>query len=211
MTSISKAELLKTCKTGDVILFNTRSHWYDWLIEKYTGSMFSHVGMVVRNIKCGDVEDVGICLLESGYEAFPDVVDKKIIYGVQLSRLSEVFDTYIDSEARGGYAYYRKLNYDRPDTFDEDVRKLVESVYDKPYDMLPQDWIRSAFHLHGGNQTRTNTFWCSALLAYVYEKLGFLNEEVKWTTIQPTQFSYHEGKQLELNSKIDLEPEIPIK
>ena len=80
--SITREQLLSNCKTGDLLLFNTRSHWYDFIIEKFTKSKFSHVGMIVRDIKCGKCSDVGVCMLESGYEDFPDVVENKQIYGV---------------------------------------------------------------------------------------------------------------------------------
>lgn len=207
--SISKAEVIKNCKTGDLLLFNTRTHWYDFLIERFTKSKFSHVGMIVRDISCAGCEDVGVCMLEAGYESFPDVVENKKIYGVQLSNLEKVLNTY-DDTGRDGYVYYRSLEYDRDQAFNEQTRKSIEPVYGKPYDLLPQDWLKSAFNIEKGNETRTNTFWCSALVAYMYDKYGFIDRQTPWTIIQPTQFSYYEGKQIELNSKINLLPEVCI-
>jgi hypothetical protein len=208
--SISKDEIYKTCETGDLILFNTRSHWYDFLIERVTGSKFSHVGMVVRDISYGDVSDIGICLLESGYESFPDAVKHDDIYGVQFAELDKVFSTYLGSGGRGGYAYYRKLECKRDDDFFSMLKGSISEVYGKPYDLLPQDWFKSAFDIHKGNEQRTNTFWCSALVSYIYDKLGFIERNTPWTIIQPTQFSYYEGRQLSFSSKIELAPEILI-
>jgi hypothetical protein len=95
--SITRDELLKCCKTGDLLLFNTRTHWYDFIIEKFTNSKFSHVGMVYRDMACLDCSNVGLCLFESGYESFPDEVKGEKVYGVQLANLNKVFDTYSGS------------------------------------------------------------------------------------------------------------------
>lgn len=200
---------MTSCQTGDLLLFNTRTHWYDYLIEKFTGSKFSHVGMVVRDISCGDCSDVGICMFESGYESFPDVVTNKNIYGVQLAELDKVLSTYMDgtTTSRNGYVYYRSLKCERDDNFHAVTKKNVEDVYGKPYDLLPQDWLKSAFDIEKGHEQRTGTFWCSALVAFMYDKYGFIDAHTPWTIIQPTQFSYYEGKQLKLSDRVTLSPE----
>lgn len=207
--SISKDQLFSTCKTGDILLFNTRTHWYDFLIEKFTGSKFSHVGMIVRDISCGDCSDIGICMFESGYESFPDVVTNKEIYGVQLADLKKVLNTYGDG-GRSGYVYYRSLDCKRDKAFLNTTRTKIEPVYGKPYDLLPQDWLKSAFHIDAGKECRTQTFWCSALVAYMYDMYGFINRDTHWTIIQPTQFSYYEGKELPMKEHVKLAPEVCV-
>ena len=209
--SISKEVFLNNCKTGDLLLFNTRTHWYDFLIEKFTNSKFSHIGMVVRNQSFGPKRDIGVCMLESGYEPFPDAVYDRTIYGVQLSNLDKVLDLYANSGGRDGNVYYRSLSCNRDASFNQLTYDLIEPVYGRPYDLLPQDWIKSAFNIKEGDEKRTNTFWCSALVAYMYDKYGFINRQTPWTIIQPTQFSYYEGKELEFNKNIYLSPEVCIK
>lgn len=204
--SISRDEVIKTCKTGDLLLFNTRTHWYDFLIERFTNSKFSHVGMIYRGLPCLDCSNVGICLLESGYESFPDVVKNKQIYGVQLADIDKVLDTY-KSTSTSITVYYRRLGRDLKEDEIDKLRSCVESVYAKPYDLLPQDWLKSAFDIHKGNEQRKQTFWCSALVAYLYDMIGFVKRDTPWTIVQPTQFSFYEGKQLELKDGIDLSPE----
>jgi len=206
---MSKSDILKTCKTGDLLLFNTRSHWYDFIIEKFTNSKFSHVGMIYRDLPCLDCSNVGICLLESGYESFPDVVKKENIYGVQLVSLNEVFDSYI-ATSKTVTTYYRKLSRALTESENKHLNHLVNGVYAKPYDLLPQDWLKSAFHITEGNEQRLQTFWCSALVAYLYDKLGFIKPDSQWTTIQPTQFSYYEGRQLNFLDDKMLAPEVMI-
>jgi len=204
--SISRDEVIKTCKTGDLLLFNTRTHWYDFLIEKFTNSKFSHVGMIYRDMPCLDCSNVGICLLESGYESFPDVVKKKQIYGVQLADLDKVLDTY-KSTSSNITVYYRSLGRDLNKEEIDKLRLSVDNVYAKPYDLLPQDWLKSAFDIKEGNEQRTQTFWCSALVAYLYDIIGFVKRDTPWTIIQPTQFSFYEGKQLQFQEGVDLGPE----
>lgn len=207
--SITREELLTTCKTGDLLLFNTRTHWYDFLIERFTRSKFSHVGMIVRDISCGDCSNIGVCMFESGYESFPDVVTNKNIYGVQLADLKKVLNTYGDG-GRSGYVYYRSLDCERDDAFIKTTKNKIEPVYGKPYDLLPQDWLKSAFDIKAGNERRTGTFWCSALVAYMYDMYGFIDEHTPWTIIQPTQFSYYEGKEIQLKSCVKLAPEVCV-
>ena len=40
-------------------------------------------------------------------------------------------------------------------------------------------------------KNRIDKFWCSALIGYIYVKLGFLNEKIKWTLLTPNNFSSH--------------------
>ena len=110
-----------------------------------------------------------------------------------------------------GNLFYRKLKCDRNKNFFDICEKSIKQVYNCPYDLLPQDWIRSELHNYNGNKTqRLNTFWCSALASYLYTKLDFISSQTPWTLIQPTQFSFYEGRQLKLNDNINLEPEILI-
>ena len=48
------------------------------------------------------------------------------------------------------------------------------------------DWIKGGLHLNVGNTHKTNTFWCSALVSYLYYKLGLIRE-VPWTIISPKE------------------------
>ena len=35
------------------------------------------------------------------------------------------------------------------------------------------DWIKGYYKLNIGNTQKENTYWCSALVSYVYVELGF--------------------------------------
>ena len=44
----------------------------------------------------------------------------------------------------------------------------------------------------------------------IYDQYGFIDQHTPWTIIQPTQFSYYEGKQLPLAESVKLEPEVNV-
>jgi hypothetical protein len=214
MSSITYSQLKEQCETGDILLFNTQNKWYDFIIEKFSKSKFSHVGIILKSPSYLDEKlKVGIYLLESGKEEFTDSINNEFIYGVQVVDLDKVVEGFVSTSSQTkmkiGNLFYRKLNCERNEHFLNVCRDSIKKVYDCPYDLLPQDWIKSELHNYNGNKTqRLNTFWCSALACYLYVQLGFLDKNTPWTLIQPTQFSFYEGKQLKLNDNINLEPEV---
>ena len=67
---------------------------------------------------------------------------------------------------------------------------MHKTVYDKPYDCLPKDWIAALFHETNGTDARTTKhFWCSALVGYIYTQLGLLSENTDWSILRPSDFS----------------------
>ena len=90
-----------------------------------------------------------------------------------------------------GNLYYRKLDYLRDEQFIENIKKIYHDVHNRPYDLDLSDWIKADLKLHIGNEHKTNTFWCSALVSYIYCKMKFL-KDVPWTIISPKNFSYYE-------------------
>ena len=54
----------------------------------------------------------------------------------------------------------------------------VKSTDTKPYDLNPLDWSKAARDIEIGDCQKDNTFWCSALVSYIYIKLGFLPEKL---------------------------------
>lgn len=209
MDTIDINEVKNKSKTGDLLLFNTRKHWYDFIIEYFSHSKFTHVGIIIRSddisYNCNENNNyidisTNLLFLESGHESLPDIIENKKIFGVQMVSFDKMINEYIKTNS--GSIYYRQLECTRDISFSNTISSLIKSVYNKPYDTIPMDWIKSFFHLNNiGNTERTNTFWCSALVSYIYDKLGFIQSYntknskttyIPWTIIQPTQFSYYE-------------------
>jgi hypothetical protein len=194
--------------TGDVILFNSRKYWYSRWIESFLHSKFSHVGIIVRNPSFIDkkLRD-GVYILEASYEGIPDSIDNKKIYGVQLIPLEACLHSYLD-KSDTGCVYYRKLTCERNDNFYKSFSQACKNVYAKPYDTLPQDWIKAEMNVEVGDIHRTDTFWCSALVSYIFAHLDLVSKTIPWTVITPNRYSYYENNQLDFNCTLD--PEIIV-
>ena len=134
----------------------------------------------------------GTYVWESGWEGEYDPQDNKIKLGVQITPLKEILENFSNSKV-----IIRKLNCP-PITFtDEKLRKIHDIVYDKPYDIIPKDWIQAFFRKDGEPQ-KTDRFWCSALVGYIYTKCGILKSDTDWSILRPSDFSL-DGELLNLN------------
>ena len=70
--------------------------------------------------------------------------------------------------------YWRKLDCVRNDLFYQKLDKFIWKFTTK--NMIQTLLIdKMAFGIDFGNVTKTNEFWCSALVAYIYEEMGFIN------------------------------------
>lgn len=193
-------------QTGDLVLFNSKSKWYDFFIEKCTSSKFSHVGMILENpTNIDPTLNEGLYLIESCLHTVPDRIYNKSINGVQINKLDDVLQEYITKKNRGKI-YYRFLECTRDDNFRENVKNICKSIYAKPYDLHIIDWLKAEVYLKTGNEIgnienlhKTDTFWCSALVAYIYVKLGFLKKTIPWTLISPSAFSDSNNNHYKLN------------
>lgn len=208
MNSISKKDFLKNCNTGDILLFSTK-HWYSKLIEFFTQSKFSHIGIILKDPIYIKPTLKGLYLFESGAESKPSPEDGKKKYGVQITKLEDILDSYSSSYL--GNLYYRKLDCDRNKDFYDKIKKIHDKTYNKPYDIDIIDWIKAEFDIKLGNEQKTNTYWCSALTAFTYVNLGFLKEDLPWTIIKPSEFSYIERKKNLDFLNCNLKPEEIIK
>ena len=179
--------------TGDILLFrhSTKQEilsWYEyiegfltWIIGAATESPFTHVGIVVKDPEF--IDKKGLYVLESTYEGLPDSEDDKIKLGVQLIPIEECFaNNYSD-------IYWRKLDCVRDESFYKKFMEAHDIVHNKPYDLNPIDWIKAFFEIDLGDEQRTNTFWCSAMVSYIYVRFGFLDEKTPWTIMYPSQLS----------------------
>ena len=177
------------CETGDLILYSSNG-WISYFIEYFTSSKFSHISMIVKDPTYINPTLTGLYVLESGYESQKDPEDHKIKYGVQLTPLDEVINQYKDGS--NGKLYFRKLNCLRSNQFYKSFSQIHKKIHNKPYDLNILDWLKADLKIYIGNERKTNEFWCSALIAFVYNQLGFLNKDIKWTVVTPKEFSHYE-------------------
>ena len=103
----------------------------------------------------------------------------------------------------GGKLYMRSIVCD-PSIFNCNIlTKIHDTVYKKPYDIVPKDWIDAAFKKDAHPQ-KIDRFWCSALVGYIYTQLEILKNDTDWSILRPVDFSLS-GESVKFNSNCSLE------
>jgi len=176
-------------QSGDLLLFRGTS-CVSCFIECFSCSHYSHVGLILKDPIW--LPEKGLYVLESTkISHITDVEDHQIRSGVQINLLKDVLD---EAKQDGTQIYVRYLTIVRDDTFQRTLMKIHGDVHGKPYDMNLYDWICAEYNLeyrlpvHKTHQ-ETATFWCSAVVAYIYCQLGILRKELNWSIIAPKSFS----------------------
>lgn len=207
-------EIKDTLRTGDLILFDSRASYplriFDWLVKAFTSSNYNHIAMVLKDpyflaeVNQGVDKEMfkGIFVWESSWEGEPDPQDGKVKLGVQVTELQQVL------KSNGGTAYIRKLScpleqYEKTFT-DGNLKNIHKIVYDKPYDINPIDWISALFRVNF-TPKKISTFWCSALVGVIYNKLGIIKDNIDWTIMRPSDFSLEDkNKHIIFNENFQL-------
>ena len=169
-------------KTGDILLMGTKNFWFSRIIEFVSGCQWSHVGIILKNPTWIDASLQGYYLWQSGTEDFPDAESGKNKFGVRIDDLAEVLMTY------DGYASVRRLNIPLgiPD-MNSKLTQIHNDLKDKPYDLDILDFICADKNVEtsdswfSGFSKKKNTFFCSAMVGYIYCKLGLLPENTEWS------------------------------
>ena len=173
-------------KTGDILLFSGHTkgvmQYFSDMIKYGTHSNYSHIAMVLKDPTYFNLSLKGIYLWESGWEGKPDPQDNKTKLGVQLTPLNEIMENF-----KGSKIIVRTINNNNNFT-DEKLKEIHEVVYNKPYDIVPRDWIEALFRKDSSPQ-KTNRFWCSALVGYIYTKCGIIKSDTDWSILRPSDFS----------------------
>ncbi len=171
--------------TGDILLFCGNDSCISSLIKKFTNSEFTHVGMILKDPNFIHPTLEGYYVWESGKEDEPDPQDNKNKFGVQITPFEEIYQSY---QKDNGKIYVRKVNQPNNIFTLDKLEKIHKVVYDKPYDIVPKDWIEGYLQ-KDPNPQKTNRFWCSALLGYIYTQCGCLNGDTDWSILRPCDFT----------------------
>lgn len=192
-------------QTGDVLLFHQERYWFSRVVEFFTDSKYSHVAMVLKDPEFTTPPLKGLYIFESGVESIPDAENGRIKFGVQIVPLEKIISEY------PGNVYYRKLDCVRDEAFNEKMAKIHSNVHNISYDTDVADMIKAVMHVDVGDLQKQTTYWCSALLSYIFVELGFLPEDTPWTLITPKQFSSGYKNKLEMTGTCTLEDEVQLK
>jgi len=175
-------------QTGDILLCSGND-CISRTIEYFTGSKISHVAMVLRNPTYINNSLDEFCVLQSTISYNKDLDDKVKKSGVQIISLYELTEQY-------SKIYVRRLLVNKNKEFYDNIKEIYTSIKNKPYDTNFIDWLKADLNIHCGNEKKTNEFWCSALLSYIYIKLDFLYKYTDWTIVKPSQFSCNDKNKL---------------
>lgn len=180
-------------KTGDIILFSYRGHSspidiLSYIIEYTSPLPYSHCGIYLKDPKFLHVSLKGEYVWESIINNEIDQEDDKVKWGIKITPLQEYIKTY-----EGTISIRKLMQNDRPVNIPENVlSKIQKTVYDKPYDVNPVDWIRELLHLRDRTPQKTNSFWCSAFVGYFLTEIGCLAKDTDWSVLKPCDFAMND-------------------
>jgi len=209
-------KLYDQMNTGDIILFGSEKYYISRLIEWYSGSKWSHIGIVLKDPTYINPLLTGLYLFESGAEDMVDSADKIYKYGVQIVPLQEKIKRY------KGYAYWRKLDANI-DNLSYKMLSIYISVHNRPYDLSFYDLLSTKMNVVFKNKKYKNAimnwfrpnhrkldeFFCSALVGYIYTELELIDKNTQWTECRPAYFSEENPNFTMINGM--LEDEVKIK
>lgn len=207
---------LDELETGDILLYGGTQFWFSRIIRWWTKSKWSHISIVLKNPTFIDEAlNDGVYIWESGIENIRDAENNKFKFGVQINSLEDILKQY------DGYVCCRKLHCDMSkEKMDESLEALHKIVHGDEYDTNPYDlmiatdsvkeveepemrgwWIWDWFR---PTHRRTNTYFCSALVGFVYTQLGLLPDTTRWSECSPEFFSSRENPNMKLiKGKLD--------
>jgi hypothetical protein len=194
-------------KTGDLILFdNEGCNPLSFLIKLVTRSEITHIAMILKDPDFIDPPLKGYYVWESNYEGEPDPQDDKVKCGVQITPLDEICDKYKEDNSS---IYVRSINCSPVLLNTENLKEVHSVVYDKEYDYHINDVIE-AIERKDNKPQKTDRFWCSALVGYIYTNCGILNKGTDWSILRPSDFTPQYSSNLNFNVPNSLGPMIKI-
>ena len=178
MLKYSKLIENKKFSTGDLLLFSHKDNCssccnclftcFTDLIKCCTCSKYSHAAMIIEKKHAVILNPIlnkeEYYVLQSSYENFPDAENHELKLGVEIVSLNELFSTY------EGKIFWREVLFERNNVFISNLIDAHSVVHNRSYDINLYDWFRAAFGIHLGPRHRLDTFWCSALVSYMYTR-----------------------------------------
>lgn len=188
---ISLVENYDDLNSGDIILchgYNPKGldPGIDGVIEFFTHSPWEHAAIVIRDPWWTKLPK-GLYIYQSGDgpNGYVDVLNGKRC-GVTLNH----FNDFMQNRQ---HIYVRKLSGVQwtNDVKTEFVKYFNES-HGKPYDTNWCSWLaagcNSFFCCKCCNcciPKTDKTFWCSALVGFIYVKMGWIDEKTDWSSLTP--------------------------
>ena len=184
--------------TGDIILCHgynkpgTIDPGVDGLIEFATHSPWEHTGIIIRDPWWTKQSLKGVYIMQSGWgpNTYPDVLTGDIS-GVTLNEYS----AFIKNRKE---IYIRHIsNVTWTSTTKKKFVRAFNTAHGCPYDTNPVSWagagIGSFCYCRCCSRAAapevTDTFWCSALVAFMYSRMGWINKNIDWSCQTPANIA----------------------
>lgn len=163
-------------KTGDVIAFSGNGK-ISQIIKWKTASPYSHVGIVMDTLIERGIGKAVLMMESTAFFKQPDILNGKILNGVQLHFLSKKLETY------NGQAWWLPLKNLLPHyaAFNMQLWLRQERVKQVHYDVIGaieagvdlQEWI-PGFH----NEPDFSSLFCSELVTKALQVAGVINDNI---------------------------------
>ena len=179
------SEIRESLKTGDLVLFSGKGR-ISGMIRWFTGSIWSHIGMVIRSKEF----DMLLLWESTTLSKIKDIQSNTAKQGVQLVALSERINTY------DGVIGIRRLENVCVDPLRmKALKKLRTELKDRPYEESKIELLKSAYDGPlGHNEEDLSSIFCSEMVAEAYQRMGLLSEDVPSNEYTPAGF----GRDLKL-------------
>jgi hypothetical protein len=197
--------LLSTLDTCDIVMFGGVG-CFSSILQCVVSNKYIHTGMIIKNpgkyIKSKEELKDGLYILESTRPEMVDATDNHYKFGVQLHHLDEILQLNTQ-----GTVFVRHIECVRDDAFYTKFGNIYKEVHNKPYDIDIIDWITGRLNINftipvEPEFKRTDTFWCSALVAYILCELGLIDSNVNWSIIAPGDYGSDEPSHISFKCNI---------
>lgn len=149
-------EIRDNLVTGDLV-FCSGKYWISGVIRYFSGSMFSHVGIIYRDVYLNRVM----------------ILEAEIIYGVRLAPLSKYMKDYHGN--RKPYKGRMLLAKMRKPISEEEMKKVISYGMDeltRPYDNWEIFRILLRVLFRKGRKERNRSYICSELVSDAFKQIG---------------------------------------
>lgn len=152
-------------------------------VEAVEGSLWSHIGMVVR---LPGVEEL-LFWESTTTETLPDVELHRIKTGPMLVSLRKRIATDVSDQYDALFAF-RVLEGKRDANIADKLQQFIEEVHGASFPSLERmawEFLEGKLHIQSG----TTTFFCSELVAETYMRLGIMDRSEPSNSYRPVDFS----------------------
>lgn len=182
---------LSLLKTGDIVLFSSRSTLGTRMIQRFTNSKWTHIGVVVNSP--GLYPTRGPMLFESGNDYtdhLRDISTETIISsGVRLVDLSARIKCSKHDEIAFMSLSTGKLDWD-PNVIELKMQQVISELSMKPYEQRPIELFMSAIDWTSltHNKPDLSSVFCSELVAVTLQHLCVLSDKESSNEYVPGDF-----------------------